>query len=274
MISITIMAHRKREQFIPELLQRLDRPPQVVWDRSDDRWETGRRAMLAHDKRASHHLVVQDDAVLCRDLVAGLERALAFVPKRTPVCLYAGRGRPLRAAVERLVDSAGPGTSWLSMSQLHWGVGVLMPVELIRPMVDYCDTRGDVPNYDKRMSRWMQHQRLTVYYTWPSLVDHRDSPSLVPGRNSNGRRAHLFVGADRSALECDWSGRVVSIPMLSRYERPVVGRMGSRQLERWRMMLRTEQRRLELSQARIRSLEAKIAAAEREAAPNNQEVAR
>jgi hypothetical protein len=138
-------------------------------------------------------------------------------------------------------------------------------------MVVWCDRRTDVANYDKRISRWCQSLGLTVYYPWPSLVDHRESPSLVPGRVGKGRRAHLFVGAEASALDQRYDGKVVSIPTLSKYARAVT-RVDGR-LERWRMMLRTEQRRLELSQARIRSLEAKIAAAEREAAPNAQEVA-
>lgn len=261
-VDVVIMAHPEREAFVPELLSRLDRPARVVWDQRGDRWDTGRRAMLAYDPAASHHLVIQDDAVVCRDLVAGLERALDHVPQKTPVALYAGRVRPFRAAVEKLAQSAGHDASWLSMTQLHWGVGVLMPVELIAPMVEWCDTRSDVANYDKRMSRWLQHQQLTVYYTWPSLVDHRDSPSLVPGRGSAGRRAYRFIGADASALECDWSGRVASIGMLSRYQRPAVSRVSPRQLDRWRMMLRAEQRRLKASQARIESLEARIAAAE------------
>jgi hypothetical protein len=255
------MAHRKREVFIPELLAKLDRPAEVVWDQIDNRWDTGRRSMLAYDPQATHHLVVQDDAVIPRDLVAGIEKALRVVPAKTPLCLYAGKVRPFRAAVQQLVDRAGQSTSWLSMSQCHWGVGIVMPTELIRPMVAWCDTRTEVANYDKRISRWCQSRRLTVFYPWPSLVDHRDSPSLVPGRVSTGRRAHKFVGADESALSCDWSGQVVSIPALSRYARPVVRVDG--QLGRWQMMLRTEQRRLATSQARIKTLQARIAAAQR-----------
>jgi hypothetical protein len=206
------MAHRKREAFIPDLLAKLDRPATVVWDRHGNRWDTGRRSMLAYDRTATHHLVLQDDAVIPRDLAGGIEQALQHVPEGSPLCLYCGRNQPYRDTIQRLVEAAGPGTSWLTMSQLHWGVGIVMPVEHIPEMVAWCDHRSEIPNYDRRISRWCQHRGLTVYYPWPSLVDHRNSPSLVPGRGSAGRRAHRFIGAGASALGRAWNGNVVGIP--------------------------------------------------------------
>ncbi|QBI53407.1 hypothetical protein [Streptomonospora litoralis] len=222
-VSVTVMAHRTREAFVPELLERLDREAEVIWDRRDDRWDTGRRAMLAYDREATHHLVLQDDAVLPRDLVAGVERALDHVPAPagtpTPLCLYAGRIRPFRTYVERLVDQARQTTSWLSMAQLHWGVGIVLPTEVIEDCIAWGDRREDIANYDKRISRYLDTQRITVWYPWPSLVDHRDSPSLVPGRTSRGRYAHRFIGADASALDADWSGQTVSLPQLNQHLR-------------------------------------------------------
>lgn len=210
-VSVAVMAHPRRAHFLPELQARLDRPARLVFDRRNDRWDTGRRAMLAYDKSATHHLVVQDDAVIPRDLVAGIEQALAHVPESSPLCLYCGRVRPYREVIEALVADAGPGTSWLTMAQLHWGVGIVMPTKWISDMIAWCDERTEIANYDRRISRWCQSRGLTVYYPWPSLVDHRDSPSLVPGRGSAGRRAHRFVGADISALRQRWDGKVVSV---------------------------------------------------------------
>jgi hypothetical protein len=219
-VSLAVMAHPSRARFVDDLLSRLDRPAIVVWDERQDRWDTGRRAQLAFEPNATHHLTIQDDAVPCRDLVAGVEKALAALPDsdRSPLCLYVGRVRPYRDAINQLVAATRDDTAWLTMSQLHWGPGIVMPVKLIPDMVAWCDKRGRIPNYDRRISRWCQHQRLTVYYPWPSLVDHRgvaENPSLVPGR-SGDRRAHRFLGVDASALDRDWTGGVVSIPALSR----------------------------------------------------------
>lgn len=219
------MAHPARKAFIPPLLDKLDRPAEVVWDAGDnDRWSTGRRAWLAADRTASHGLVVQDDAIIPRDLVAGIEKALEHVPAKSPLCLYAGRVRPFRQLVQHMVDQTSGDTSWLTMNELHWGVGIVLPTELIGPCIAWGDTRPEIPNYDRRIGRWLQHQGLTVYYPWPSLVDHRDSPSLVPGRGSSGRRAHRFIGADASALDQRWDGTVVPMPTLNAANLPAAVR--------------------------------------------------
>lgn len=217
-VSTVVMAHPRRDAMVEELLGWLDRPAEVVWDAGDNnRWNTGRRAWLAIDRTASHGLVIQDDAIPCRDLVAGVERALPHVPDDSPLCLYCGRARPYRELVQRLTSLAGD-ASWLTMAQCHWGPGIVLPTKWIDDMVTWCDQRTDVANYDRRISRWIQHRGLTVWYPWPSLVDHRISPSLVPGRTAAGRHAHRFLGADRSALDRDWAGRVVAIPALNARE--------------------------------------------------------
>lgn len=227
-VSVAIMAHPKRSSFVPQLQARLDRPAKVVLDRRNDRWDTGRRAWLTVDRSASHGLVLQDDAVLPHHLVAGVEKALQHVPDGSLLSLYCGRSRPYRELVKQLVARAGDATSWLTMGQLHWGVGIVMPTKWIDDMISWCDKRPEIANYDRRISRWCQHQGLTVYYPWPSLVDHRDSPSLVPGRGSANRRAHRFIGADASVLAQRWDGAVVGIPALSLKDGPAPSQNGGR----------------------------------------------
>lgn len=207
MISVAVMAHPKRQHFVPELVAAIDHPVNVVWDEKNDRWDTGRRALLAFDPAVTHHLVVQDDAIVCRDLVAGLERALSHVPREAPVGLYVGRVRPWRARVQRLVSSAQD-ASWVTINRLLWGVGVVVPTDQITEMVAFCDRRRDEANYDLRVAKWFMYRGVRTWYTWPSLVEHRDGPSLVPGR-IGGRHAHRFLGEDCSALDIDWSGPVV-----------------------------------------------------------------
>ncbi|WP_152486534.1 hypothetical protein [Nocardiopsis lucentensis] len=214
-MSVAVMAHRKREKFVPGLVASLDRPAKGVWDQKNDRWDTGRRAMLAYESGATHHLVIQDDAVVCRNLVAGVERALTRVPAPhgtpTPLCLYAGRVKRFRSVVRRHVGSRRP--SWLAMPSIYWGVGVVMPVQLISELIRWGDQHPEVANYDYRMGQWLRQQGVEVWYPWPSLVDHRHSPSLVEGRSSAAsRHAHSFIGANASALSHRWNRGVVRIP--------------------------------------------------------------
>lgn len=214
MISVAIMAHPKREQWAGPLADAIDADVTVIWDRCNDRWDTGRRSLLAHHPDATHHLVIQDDAVVCRDLIAGLQQAVAYSQHR-PVGLYIGQVRPSKTKVERAVREADrQQTSWVAMQGPWWGVGILLPTADIEDVVAFGDTRDDLDNYDRKIARYYASRNVRCWYTHPSLVDHRHgideahrpvNPSLIPGRTGIHRQAHRFVGEDVSALDIDWS---------------------------------------------------------------------
>lgn len=206
-ISVSIMAHPKRRKFVSELTGQLDRKAEVVWDRRNDRWDTGSRAMLAYDPNCSHHMVLQDDTIVCRDLCAGVESALKHLSivtnDPTPMGLYIGR---LFKRQARMYDTAE--ISWFTMP-LRWGVGIVMPTRLIDDAVGWGNKHKAIANYDLRLSQWLRTQGLLTWHPWPSMVDHRLTPSLVPERGVRGRYATKFLGADASALDHDWTGNVI-----------------------------------------------------------------
>lgn len=205
-LSAAIMGHPKRLDFINDLSRQLP-GVRVVLDRKNDRWDTGARALLGYELGATHHLVVQDDAILCKDFLAGCE-LVAEQAGDHPVSLYIGQVRPhvqmVSPAVAHVRDSGGV---WLRMGGPWWGVAVIIPVRYIDHMVAWGATRRHIANYDKRMSHYFKvHHKIDCWYTVPSLVDHRsedENPSLVPGRRGN-RRAQYFIG-DRSPLDIDWT---------------------------------------------------------------------
>lgn len=208
-LSAAVMAHPSRAPLVDELLGWLDRPVEVVWDRRSDRWDTGRRAQLAYDPQATHHLVVQDDAIVPPDLCAGLERALLYTPPDAALCLYIGRVRPHAGRIARAVQRAN-GCSWITMRDLHWGVGIVLPTPIIEACIKTQDRAVSIAQYDRRISRWLVQQRIPVWYPWPSLVEHRDTMSLIG--HGEGRHAHEFLGRETSVLDADWSGPVLCVP--------------------------------------------------------------
>ena len=217
-VSVAVMAHPRRASYVDELVDQLDRPSTVVWDQINDRHDTGVRSLEAYDPAATHHLVVQDDAVVCRDLIAGIERALLHCPADVPLCLYVGRVRPFHREIDRLVDLAGQEqASWLTMRGIYWGVGIVVPTGDIPELAGWFRS-ATITNYDRRVSTWYQLQDRTVWYPWPSLVDHRGDESLVDGHGS-ARCAHRFLGVDESALDVDWSGPVVDVPRSGQMDR-------------------------------------------------------
>lgn len=212
-LSVAIMAHPKREHHIPNLLERLDRPAEVVWDSGDNnRWNTGYRSMKAYDPDCTHHLVVQDDAVIPLDLVAGVERALQYIPSDAVMCLYIGKTRKFWRKVMVTGVKIPMEPAWVIMRQIHWGVGVVFPTHLIDTMLDWCDTQCHVENYDKRMGRWCEFNGVDVWYPWPSLVDHLEEPSLVPGRSHKNRVAQWYLGSNEAVTDQEWNRPHIKLP--------------------------------------------------------------
>ena len=118
------MAHPRRESYIPSLQAKIGRPSRVVWDQINSRWDTGRRSLLAYDATKTHHMVIQDDAVICRDLPAGVEKALAETPHQSIMGLYLGRTKSWKPIWLR-AQRTQPGLRWIRMNELMWGVGVV-----------------------------------------------------------------------------------------------------------------------------------------------------
>lgn len=208
---MAVMAHPSRAALVDELVASLDRPADVVFDRQDDEWETGRRAWAAADPCATHRLVLQDDAIACPDLVAGLELALEHVPAQAAVSLYMGTLRPDAHRVTAAASQANEaGAAWVVMPDIKWGVGLVVPTPVIPEMLTHADRHGTA--YDWSLRSYFVHRRWPVWCTWPSLVDHRDVPGLVRHQvpPSGPRRAHCFVSG--SALDIDWSAGAVWMP--------------------------------------------------------------
>lgn len=206
-LSVALMGHKRRQRFIDELVPQLP-GVEVVLDRENDRWETGRRSLLAFDPAARWHLIVQDDAILSRDLIPACE-VVAEAAGERPVALYTGKVRPHQHTVQPAYRRARrTGSPWLAMEGPWWGVAIILPTAHIPDIVEWADDYPQIKNFDRRIAAWYEHVAgIDCWYTVPSLVDHRcvdENPSLIKGRTGN-RKAHWFIGEDRSGLEVDWS---------------------------------------------------------------------
>lgn len=214
------MAHPDRAGEVEALRETLGRPVVVAWDdegkasgNADRVWRTARRAWALAEPDADWHLLIQDDARPCADLLAGLERALAFVPQDAIVSGYLGTGRNVPIRWEALAKAADTySADWVRSNKLMWGVAIALPTRLIPEMIEYADRRPGVPD-DMRVAGWAERTQREVWYTWPSLVDHLPVPSLTKhkARERVARRWH-----EGSALDVDWTSRSVTDPMLAR----------------------------------------------------------
>lgn len=205
-LSAAVMAHPIREIQVARQAAWLDRDVPVVWAANPQpdpelEWATARAAWLQYNPSADWHVVLQDDAMPCRDLLVGLEVALGELGSRGVVSAYVGTGRPAQAAVVSALSAAqNRGHAWMSLRSLNWGVAVCVPVGVVPAMVEWCDRAGGP--YDRRVARYVRDVlRWRTWYTVPSLVDHADGGSLIG--HGAGRVAHM--PHDGSALDVDWS---------------------------------------------------------------------
>lgn len=206
MASITVMAHPRRAEWATEIGRALQ--ARIVWDEKNDRWDTGRRALLDYDPAEKWHCVVQDDVVLSQDLRRVIDE-LVLHTGGDPISLYTGRRRPHQSVTRTLFfASVDLGWSWWVGKGPWWGPAVVLPTADIESIVEFGDARPDIGNYDLRISRWYESQGRACWYTVPCLVEHRDTdenPSLVEGRVGHGRVAQQFIGVEESGLSVDWS---------------------------------------------------------------------
>jgi len=196
-ISITIMAHPKRRQQASRLLAKLSNYPfiqcYITWDEQNDEWHTGERAIRSGVAAgADWHIVLQDDAILSDNFYTNVENALTYVPSKSLVSFYTGQARPLKERVAAAVAKAKY-ASWLRHYILFWGVCVAIPTDHIEAMLEFCENRRE--QYDTRLGIFYQENRLPVWYTMPSLVDHDDDLGslLNHGQDAERRIAHNFV---------------------------------------------------------------------------------
>lgn len=221
-LSVSIMGHPDRGQEVANLLTDLDAlETPISLDQEgapsgdhDRVWRNARAAWLLHDPAADWHVLLQDDAVVCPDFLAGLAAALDVVPQTNAIVSpYLGQGRNVSPRWSRLGKQAdAAGAAWVVAQKLMWGVCIAIPTAYIGEMIAFADRRPGVPD-DMRVAGWVTRTCREVWYPWPSLVDHREVPSLTKHAAHERRALRHHSG---SAMEIDWSGPQVSDPMLLR----------------------------------------------------------
>ena len=197
--------------------------PATVVDRGDQPataegvWPVNRRAWLEAlrigqntwpGQGATHVLVLQDDMRLCQGFFTGLGLALRSIPGHYPVCLLCGR-KSVLAAMEK-------GHRWLGLRDGTWGGSTVLPAFAVGPWIEWVDTNvmPECPSADARLDLWLRSQQALALATIPSMIEHRDLPSLIG--HSRGRGAAIFADDwDQGAVHFDgWKEAPVDPPRL------------------------------------------------------------
>lgn len=205
-LSVSVSHHPSRSERLAPLLEALGhshggRPRVVVDDRGEPPSLVGLRYTFLQSAvplpGATHHLVLQDDAVLCRDFVMTLGRALAARPQHA-VAPYSNRQACHRAREKQL--------PWAELFGEIWGIAVALPAlwwwEFLAFQRDAFLPEARFSS-DGQLRVWLAFRGRSTWATVPSLLDHAAGPSLI-GHNAKPSRAAWALTPDLSGLGIDW----------------------------------------------------------------------
>lgn len=154
---------------------------------------------------ATHAVVLEDDAVVVQDFRHQLEQAVKAAPSAI-ISGYLGMQRPPQwmPKVKRAVDAANQADAhYITSTHLLHGVATAIHKDHIGPMLDFTATRNYLP-FDEAIGAYARHAKQPIAYTWPSLVDHRDEPTLITHRDGQARKPGRV--AWRIGTRHDWDG--------------------------------------------------------------------
>ncbi len=191
-LSVVVMHHPKRRDALPALLAACDPlPVRVVADPEPDGppspLRTAKRAWAAVADGATHHVVLQDDAVPVRGFAEQLTRAVAARPG-DGVTLSVQQTSPRNSYAVRRAALAGE--AWAPMSAVEWTstLGLALPAADARALAAYfAELPDELLEDDDFVTPCCVARGLRVYATVPNLVEHAGLPSLS-GYEAEGHR--------------------------------------------------------------------------------------
>lgn len=149
---------------------------------------------------------LEDDAVPVDGFLDQLDQVLTVAPEPI-VGLYLGRQRPkqfmsqIQAATEK---AEANDACWISSTRVYQAVGVAIHTGLVHDMVRFA-TRKAFFQIDDAIGYWAIRNQYRVAHTWPSIVDHRDVPSVEHRKRLPGRTAWKFGSRD------EWTSEAVTL---------------------------------------------------------------
>jgi len=206
--TYSIMTHPQRRTMAEALRVTLERqrcPDATYLGMSVDTerqgpWASARPAWAMCLPSQHYHMVLQDDIVVCADFLQTASHLLGLCPQRGPVTFWANR--------KQVPEAITAGCSWVRIG-VWWGAQALaIPGDMVADMLDWVDGHEGQPfqdpwktHDDVRISAFFQHNKIPVYATAPSLVEHCNAPSLMGHRDQSAR---VWVG-EGPAMGLPWN---------------------------------------------------------------------
>jgi hypothetical protein len=202
-IAVRIQHHPSRAELLPDLIRRLDGLPdvEVVTDpggKRPDPWRCYRLCLRAMPDRATHLLVIQDDALPVDEFADRCRRAVEARPRDMLALFVPGFGFMLR----RLRADAKDGEPFVPLPRAAFVpvVALVIPRLHVEGLLAFTDPESwPTPRLgtadDAILEAYRRQAKAQIMATVPCLVDHDDGvPSIAKPAHRPGphRRAALL----------------------------------------------------------------------------------
>ena len=197
-VAIGVVAHVKRQTMANDLAAKINAHVLCFDDGSlgfRNHVQVWRQCAL---EQADWCLVVEDDAVPVQHFNEQTTAALRVAPSSV-VSLYLGTDKRTRATTfDAVAKAQANDASWITHHKLLHAVAVAIRTPLVADMLAYVERKRYLP-IDDAISGWRARHLIKqpVAYSSPSLVDHRDTESMIKHRDNIPRdtaRTAIHVG--------------------------------------------------------------------------------
>lgn len=203
-LSVTILCvpgRRTMAKVLQKHIESLGQPVNVFCDiRYQGCWYGVQQARKLMDKTSTHHLVLQEDVLLCNNFFAAVEEILKILPHHI-ISFY-----NLKSERAKHDWATKKGYSWVVNDAGSAGPAILMPADYVYSFLKFSD-KWVAPETKYEESRLWGWQKVNNIHTWvsnPNLVEHLGSMSSTLGFNSFGKTAVNYIG-DADPLSIDWT---------------------------------------------------------------------
>ncbi|MFE9613346.1 hypothetical protein [Streptomyces sp. NPDC006012] len=185
------MSHPRRSRTAQDLIEKAPEGfLRLVLDPEPDGPPTALRTALsawsAADPAATHHLVLQDDALPGPDFFDRVQDAVRAAPGAAIAFFTSWNSR--NGAAVRM--AALRGARWAVAAQEYTPtVALVLPTPVALGFAEFARRHGDGWPDDVIMQRYLRARRVPSYLTVPNLVEHDDFPSVARNDHHGLRRA-------------------------------------------------------------------------------------
>jgi len=156
---------------------------------------------------ATHHILMQDDILLCKHFVEGIEAVIEGFPNDI-ISLFA------------MPRKNFDGSCRWGEAEGTWGPSIVMPSALVKEFLvwEAENINPSLKHDDSRISLFAKLNNRTVKVPFPNLVDHRDNEvkTVQGNRWSRPRMSVDFMGS-RNPNDFDWTDTQKTMKSINSY---------------------------------------------------------